>query len=253
MIFDRFSLSDMASLIIAFSVLMGVLLAYLVVMRILRQQAAAQHTLRSIEGREFYSKDEAWRTSLERKIADLSERLTDRADEFYNVNHLIVDAEKISEKLPKRGAVITSPFLDAMNVPVQQIEDDLIFVLTPFEKQEEATFAAIVEAFQNWDVRVLRGDEENIASNILQHIVRLIARANVIIANIATRNPNVMYELGIAQALGKKVIIVAKTMDDVPFDLAHQRILLYKTRDDLVSKLRESVGGILLSKTQSEL
>ncbi len=247
MISERLSISDVASLVIAMSVLMGVLLAYLVVMRILRQQAFVSESLRSIAGREFHSTDEAWKVNLERKIADLNERLTDGETEFRSVNHLLLDADQGASSLSATEGFVDSPFLAAMDIPPQEVQRDLIFVLTPFEKREEATYAAVVEAFQSWNVRVRRGDEENITSNILRHIVTLIAQANIIVANVATRNPNVMYELGIAQSLGKKVILVSRTVDNVPFDLKHQRILLYKTREDLVSKLRESVGGLLLS------
>lgn len=250
MIGDNFTISDIAGLIAAMSALMGVILAYLVVVKILRQQVIVRESLRSIEGREFYSKDEAWRTNLERKIADLNERLTDRALEFREVNHLLVDADRESFSIINKTKPVTSPLLEAMNIPAQDIQEDLVFVLTPFEKREESTYAAVVEALKSWNVRVLRGDEENVTSNILRHIVSLIAQANIVIANVASRNPNVMYELGIAQSLGKKVILISRSMDEVPFDLKHQRILLYTTRDDLISKLREGVGSLLLERNR---
>lgn len=247
---ERFSISDFASLITATSILFGVMLAYLVVMRILRQQRDAGLSLRSIADRNFYSKEEAWRASLERQIADLNERLTDKISEFREVNHLLIDAENASINDDQRNVkIVQSPFLSSLDISPQDVSDDLIFVLTPFEKREEPTFAAVVEAFQNWNIRVLRGDEEKVSSNILRHIVTLIAQARIVIANVATRNPNVMYELGIAQALGKTVILVSRAEEEVPFDLRNQRILLYKSRDDLISKLRESVGRVLFEKS----
>jgi hypothetical protein len=81
----------------------------------------------------------------------------------------------------------------------------------------------------------------------------LIAQARIVIANVSSRNPNVMYELGIAHGLGKTVVMVAKTLKDVPFDLTHQRILLYTNRSDLISKLRESVGRVIIARSDTHL
>ena len=47
------------------------------------------------------------------------------------------------------------------------------------------------------------------------------------VVDFTGKNPNVMYETGIAHTLGKHVIPVSQTLDDVPFDMAHHRILKY--------------------------
>lgn len=247
MISDQISISDLASLLIAISLLMGVALASIVVMRIINQQRLVSESLKSIEDRNFYSANDEWRMRLERQIADLNERLTDQVTEFKQVNHLLYDAENSSVLVSEPSYQVRTPFLDAMNIPNFEVEEDLIFVLTPFDKREGTTYAAIVEAFESWDVTVSRGDEEKVESNLLRYIISYMMRSNIIIANVATRNPNVMYELGIAQALGKRVIMISRTIEAVPFDLRNQRILLYKTRQDLISKLRESVGSILFA------
>lgn len=255
MIDPRIDASAIANIMIAVSIGLGVILAYFVAIRVLRQQAEVKKALISIEDRTFFSKmskDEEWRVKLEKSIADLNDRLTDREYEFRSVNHLLVDSENNPIPLEATSAATPSAFLRALNIKDSPVEKDLIFVLTPFENREETTYAAVVEAFVSWNVRVLRGDEEEINSNILAHIVSLISRANIVIANVSTRNPNVMYELGIAQALGKKVVMIARSIDDVPFDLKHQRILLYRTRSDLISKLRDSVGSIIISSFKGE-
>ena len=241
-------LSSMSNLIIAFSVLFAVLFGAIVSLRILRQQEALRASLRSIDSREFHSAIGDWRLGLEKQLSDINQRLTDTETEFRDVNHLLVDVERAASPLFIPHGVVHSPFLAAMDISPVKVDDNLIFVLTPFEKREAATYAAIVEAFENWNMNVMRGDEEHVTSNILRHIVTLIAKAKVVIANVSSRNPNVMYELGIAHGLGKTVIMVAKSLNNVPFDLSHQRILLYKNRTDLVSKLRDSVGRVFIAK-----
>jgi len=47
------------------------------------------------------------------------------------------------------------------------------------------------------------------------------------VADLTGRNPNVFYEIGLAHALGKDVIIITQTMNDVPFDLKALRCIVY--------------------------
>ena len=86
-----------------------------------------------------------------------------------------------------------------------------------------------------------RGDETFAAGDVLSHIVRQIVRARIVIANIGTRNPNVYYELGIAQAIGKPTILVSHTIEGVPFDVQSQRILIYATLDELEKKIDDAL------------
>ena len=51
-----------------------------------------------------------------------------------------------------------------------------------------------------------------------------ISAAKVLVAELTMRNPNVFYELGLAHALKKPVVLVSSNEDDVPFDLHHIRV-----------------------------
>lgn len=46
------------------------------------------------------------------------------------------------------------------------------------------------------------------------------------------RNPNVMYETGIAHTLGKTVIPITQSIDDIPSDLGHHRALKYLPNEE---------------------
>ncbi len=54
-----------------------------------------------------------------------------------------------------------------------------------------------------------------------------IESADLIIADLTGKNANVFYEVGICHAIEKPVLLLAQSMDDVPFDLRHRRVLLY--------------------------
>ena len=55
--------------------------------------------------------------------------------------------------------------------------------------------------------------------------------ARIVVAELTDRNPNVLYEVGLAHSLGKPVIIITRNQDDVPFDLKALRYRYYNTED----------------------
>lgn len=72
-----------------------------------------------------------------------------------------------------------------------------------------------------------RGDDVFGPNVIMDEINRQIAQAHFVLADLTGKNPNVFYEVGIAHAIGKPVILLAQSLDDVPFDLRHRRFILY--------------------------
>jgi len=76
-----------------------------------------------------------------------------------------------------------------------------------------------------------RGDDLFTTNNIIDDIWSSIFHAKVIVADCTFRNPNVFYELGIAHALGKPVILLTQGGDDVPFDLKQRRYIEYGTSE----------------------
>ena len=56
---------------------------------------------------------------------------------------------------------------------------------------------------------------------ILERVFNQISKADVIVADMTGRNPNVFYEAGYAHALNKVVVLVTQKTDDIPFDLKH--------------------------------
>ena len=71
-----------------------------------------------------------------------------------------------------------------------------------------------------------------------------IHAAKILVAELTGRNPNVFYELGLAHALEKPVVLVSSNQDDVPFDVQHIRVIYYDTSDPfwgekLISKIAE--------------
>lgn len=73
-----------------------------------------------------------------------------------------------------------------------------------------------------------RGDDVFGSNVIMDDISNSIQEADVILADLTQKNPNVFYEVGIAHTLAKPVLLISQSIDDVPFDLRHRRVLLYE-------------------------
>jgi tetratricopeptide (TPR) repeat protein len=78
-----------------------------------------------------------------------------------------------------------------------------------------------------------------------------IVSSSAVIAELTTRNPNVLYELGLAHAIRKPAVLLAQTVEDIPFDLKHIRTILYDTTDpDCAEQLRGSLTNTLTAIKQ---
>ncbi len=58
-------------------------------------------------------------------------------------------------------------------------------------------------------------------------------------------NPNVMLELGMSLAFGKKAVIIMRTGQKPPSDLSRTEIVFYSTPDDLENKLAEKIPKVV--------
>jgi nucleoside 2-deoxyribosyltransferase len=104
---------------------------------------------------------------------------------------------------------------------------------------------------QRCNLRVERGDDELGSNVVMEDITKSIRRARLIVADLTGRNANVFYEVGIAHALNKPVLLMTQSIDDVPFDLRHRRALVYEYSPRgckrLETSLYENVQSILRS------
>lgn len=122
------------------------------------------------------------------------------------------------------------------------------FVMQPFAKPHGDYYDKIFRpAIEKTGFLAVRADNEIFATGkIIDQVLRGISAAKVLVAELTTRNPNVFYELGIAHALNKPVVMVSANEADVPFDLHHIRIIYYDVSDPfwgskLIDKIAENI------------
>jgi len=94
----------------------------------------------------------------------------------------------------------------------------------------DATYKAIIKpAVTACGHRCIRADEVTHSGIIDKPMYEMLLRADLVIADISTANPNALYELGVRHALRPHSTILIKEMDGAfHFDLNHLATLQYK-------------------------
>lgn len=117
------------------------------------------------------------------------------------------------------------------------------FILMPFSAPFNEYYERIYKpAIEETGFRSLRVDDISAPRPFIEDIVDLIRNSDVILAEITGRNPNVMYEMGMAYAAKTPMVIISQSVSEAPTDLKHQRIVVYDTtKPSWTSKLRADI------------
>jgi signal transduction histidine kinase len=85
------------------------------------------------------------------------------------------------------------------------------------------------------------------AGTVQEALFGELARADCIIAEVSNSNPNVFFELGLAQAMGKALFLLARSKDisRVPFDIRSNQFLVYDSTPDGYSTLSKELATAL--------
>ncbi len=104
----------------------------------------------------------------------------------------------------------------------------MCFVIMPFGGYFDGYYDKLyVPAIRSAGLVARRADHRSLSSPILDDIWEYTKKADVILADLSGNDPNVFYELGLAHAIQKPAVLIAETLDDVPFDVRGVRIIVY--------------------------
>ncbi len=187
---------------------------------------------------------ESIRHSLEKQMYGINDRLVLNEERWRDVNHLLLRKEYIENTSPisKDRKIYYTEFLKANGLTENDltIDNRLIFILTPFHDKYAEDYSVIREVCTSAGFKCFRGDENYFKGDIFPEMLKLIVKSNLIIANVNGRNPNVLYELGIAQALDKAVILISREPEklQLPIDIKSKRFLIYNSYVELQERLR---------------
>ena len=188
----------------------------------------------------------------------------DRVNEFISVFLEDLEAAQLLEEVSGKRRVldITHTPSEASGVASMSTDDhlkkvskgvtveatDTCFVMMPFAAPLGGYYASIYEpAIKKAGLTPIRADTDIFGTGkIIDQIWAGLNRAKVLVAELTGRNPNVLYELGLAHALHKPVVLISSNEADVPFDVRHVRVIYYEVTDPfwgekLIAKVAENI------------
>ncbi len=99
-----------------------------------------------------------------------------------------------------------------------------------------------------------RADDLYRPSTIVHDIWEYTKKSEIILADLSGKNANVLYELGLAHAIAKPVILITESLDDIPFDLRALRVIEYdKNAPDWGNLLKENIESSIKEILKSPL
>jgi hypothetical protein len=178
------------------------------------------------------------------KEAELLEELT-------NGKSRVLDVSSPSDTSTQAG----EEQIKKLSKGVTVAAEDACFVMMPFADPIGGYYDSIYRpAIEKAKLKADRADSDIYGTGkIVDQIWKGITSARVLLAELTNRNANVLYELGLAHALHKPVVLVCSKANegDVPFDLRHVRVIYYDKDDPFWgTKLIEKVAEKILSVMQ---
>lgn len=156
----------------------------------------------------------------------------------------VLDAATSGEQSDEESA----EYIEKLSTGVRVQSGDTCFVMMPFAPPIGDYYASVYKpAIEKAKLTAMRADNDIFgAGKIMDQVWSGIRSAKVLVAELTTKNPNVFYELGLAHALQKPVVLISSNEDDVPFDLKHIRVIYYDRNDPfwgqkLLNKVAENI------------
>lgn len=168
-----------------------------------------------------------------RRIVEMDPRIL-QIIEKYIYKNFPEESIYISAK-PSERRITFAPYV--FKVPDGSTELDLVAVMMPFAIEFTPVYESIKHATYNCGLRCLRADDIWEDTTIVQDIFSLIYKSQIVVVDFTAKNPNVMYETGIAHTLGKHVVPISQSLEHVPFDMRHHRVLKYLPNAEGLIKL----------------
>lgn len=151
--------------------------------------------------------------------------------------------EWIFDRRKKQDALAKPRFFETDERPMPKRQD--IGIMMPFSKEFDPVYEAIKSVCDSMDVSHLRVDEIYRPSKIANDIFAAIAQSKLVICDLTGRNPNVLYETGLAHALNAEVIMLTQNAEDIPFDLRHFRYFTYLNNGEGLQQLQKDLQRII--------
>ena len=153
--------------------------------------------------------------------------------------------------LAAAGAPDVAACIDAIADTVGKVINRTCLVLMPFRREYDDEYKSVTAVVEAEGFHPIRLDRELYAGDVRETVVRLLRESDAVIADVTGQSANVMYEVGLAHALGRKPLLLwrgdaALMAEALPFYLRPQRVATGSSKaltNALKSYLREARSG----------
>lgn len=135
--------------------------------------------------------------------------------------------------------IVFSP--NIFSIPTEPVDPQLISVMMPFNSAFISIYSAISNAASEAGFTCKRVDDIWNYSTVIQDVFSLIFQSYIVVCDFSGKNPNVFYEAGIAHTLGKHVVPITQSEQDIPFDLQHHRYAKYLNNGEGLETLKQEL------------
>lgn len=166
-----------------------------------------------------------------------------RFDHIYASNITRLEYDQVLKSLSTDWNDLAS---QTVNLAEKIVTSPSVFVIMSFKAEAyyKDLYAAIRRVCEKYDYDARRVDESNVSKRIIPEITRQVRQCAFVIADITEERPNVYYELGFADGVGKEVIIVAKAGTKLPFDVGDVPVLYWDSFTEFEKELTKRVEKI---------
>ena len=152
---------------------------------------------------------------------------------------------------------------DALNQDtddVDQLADDVlalceklvlpntVFIVMSFKKEFDELYKVYEKVCKDFKFGAVRTDKTFSLEKIRPRILDGIRHSAFVIADITEMSPNVFYEVGFAEGLGRPIIATARAGTKLPFDVADTPVIFWESPKEL-----ESILEPLVNKVKTDL
>lgn len=158
--------------------------------------------------------------------------------------------KEIRDEIDPNSELTENKFYKLVDLEIEK-EGPFAFVIMPFKEKEfpQAIYEQVIKPAveENLQCSCVRNDEDLWPGKLDDKFYSHIVKCRFLIAELTTENPNVVYELGIAHARNKEVIMLVDKKHKggkLSFDYDKFGTIFYSGDDELRKRLEDTVRSL---------
>lgn len=187
-------------------------------------------------------------------------RLADDLRSRYGANSTVIisryitasfaQVSELSCEFMEKGTGSGSRFENDLCRKLRQMQSrQYVFVAMPFTGETPGLFQHIRRGVAAAGLRCVRVDRVQHTRPIQELVFELVEKSKLVIFVADGGNPNAYYEAGFADAMHKEVMLVARSVADLPFDVSNRNALVYGNNPrTLEAKIKSKIQAIRFRK-----